>query len=182
MLFPRLNCYLITRNFDIPTECLQHINFQSLNISNSALSLSFSPSPSLSPSFTHISVLISCAFDFSFNVFRYYIICVSRVYVCVSVENSFFLLIFCEPICIFPCLCRLPSKRTAQNLILFWFDGIKSEWAGKKGKKGKREVFNEMLNGCKAFYSKVRVFAFAFTSWFIDNAFPSLLLHSSWNR
>lgn len=113
--------------------------------------------------------------------------CMCIVYVCVSVENSFFFLIFSESICVFPCLCRLPSKRTAHNLILFWFDSITSE-CKKKREKGKclmkcSMAVKHLRNICFVQLTLTAKYMYCIcTSWFIGNIFRSLLLHISWNR
>lgn len=99
-------------------------------------------SRSLSPSLTHFrSYFLRLWFFFQRVLISHYVYvceCVAHMYVygSVSVENSDFILILSESICVFPCFCRLPSKRTAQNLIPLWFDGIFTE-PGKKRWRGK---------------------------------------------
>lgn len=144
MLFPRLNCYLITRNFDIPTKCLQHINFQSLNISNSAMSLS--PSPTLFH--THFrSYFLRLWFFFQ----RVFILNVAHVCVCVRVCGKLVFLPYFQWIhlCISMFMpIAIKKDRTQSDSFLIWWHYI---GVRERDKKGKREVFNEMLNGCKAF-------------------------------
>lgn len=140
VLFPRLNCYLITRNFDIPPKCLQHINFQSLNISNSALCLC----PFLSHTFPLVFltplIFLSTCFQWKLSILLYY--------VCACLRKTRFSSLFSvNPFVYFHVYAD--CHRKGPHTIWFFFDLMALHRS--ENEKGKREVFNEMLNGCKAF-------------------------------